>query len=349
VGAPSLLIVNAGSSSLKLSLLQDGSDDPVVASELELADGRIDETALSAALAGGLSAAGCTVHRLVHGGPRFRGPVRVDPGVRAALDELVSLAPLHLPGGLAALDAVTRALPDTPAIACFDTAFHATLPPAAYEYALPLAWRERWGLRRYGFHGLSHAYIARRAPQLLGRTGVRIVSCHLGSGASLCAIDAGGRSVDTTMGFTPLEGLVMATRAGSVDPGMLTWLLSQEGVGVGQLNDALEHESGLRGLAGDASMEAVLARRTAGDARAGLAIDVYLHRLRAGIAAMAASSGGVDAVAFTGGVGEHAASIRDEAVAGLRFLGGFEVLCIPAREDLEMARQARGVLAGERS
>jgi acetate kinase len=304
---------------------------------------------LGAARGGGLRAPDSTVHRLVHGGSRFRGPVRVDAGVRAALDGLVSLAPLHLPGGLAALDAVTRALPDTPAIACFDTGFHATLPPAAYEYALPLAWRERWGLRRYGFHGLSHAYIARRVPELLGRSGMRIVSCHLGSGASLCAIDAGGRSVDTTMGFTPLEGLVMATRAGSVDPGMLIWLLSQEGVGVAQLSDTLEQESGLRGLAGDASMQQVLARRAAGDPRAALAIDVYLHRLRSEIAAMAASLEGVDAVAFTGGVGEHAAAIREETVARLAFLGEFEVLCIPAREDLEMARQARALLAAEGS
>ena len=341
-----VLVVNAGSSSLKLSLLDEGATEPIAARELELTDARIDQAALSAALACGLSAADCTAHRLVHGGARFRDPVRVDATVRAQLDELIPLAPLHLPSGLAALDAVTQALPQAPAIACFDTAFHATLAPAAYEYALPLEWRRRWGLRRFGFHGLSHAYIARRVPELLGRAELRIVSCHLGSGASLCAIDAAGRSVDTTMGFTPLEGLVMGTRSGSVDPGMLLWLLSQAGVDAVELGDALEHRSGLLGLAGVASMRDVLARRAGGDARAALAVDVYVHRLRAGIAAMAAALGGVDAIAFTGGVGEHAAEIRDETAAGLGFLGAFAVVCVAAREDLEMVRQARAVLDG---
>jgi acetate kinase len=342
-----VLVVNAGSSTLKLSLLADGAAEPVAARELELADGKVDQAAVSAALADRLSAADFTAHRLVHGGARFRNAVLVDPTVRAQLDELVPLAPLHLPGSLDALDAVTRALPQAPAVACFDTGFHATLPPAAYEYALPLEWRARWGLRRFGFHGLSHAYIARRVPELLGRAGLRIVSCHLGSGASLCAIDAAGRSVDTTMGFTPLEGLVMGTRSGSVDPGMLLWLLSQAGLDAAACGEALEHRSGLLGLAGVASMRDVLARREDGDARAALAVDVYLHRLRGGIAAMAAALGGVDAIAFTGGVGEHAAEIRDETVAGLGFLGPFEVVCVRAREDLEMARQARDVLDDE--
>jgi acetate kinase len=339
-----VLVVNAGSSSLKLSLLDEGQTEPIAARQLELTDAEVDQAALSAALACGLSAADCTAHRLVHGGARFRHAVRIDPEVRSTLDQLVPLAPLHLPGGLAALDAVIRELPELPAVACFDTAFHATLPPAAYEYALPLDWRERWGLRRFGFHGLSHAYIAARVPELLGRSGLRIVSCHLGSGASLCAIDPAGRSVDTTMGFTPLEGLVMATRSGTVDPGLLLWLLSRGELGASQVSEALEHESGLAGLAGVASMQDVLARRAAGDERAALAVDVYLHRLRAGVAAMAAALGGLDVLAFTGGVGEHAAEIRDEAVSGLQFLGPFEVVCVPAREDLEMARQACAVL-----
>ncbi len=182
-------------------------------------------------------------------------------------------------------------LPGVPAVACFDTAFHATLPAAAATYALPRDWRERFGLRRYGFHGLSHAWVARRVPALLGRDGatLRIVSCHLGAGASLCAI-AGGRSVDTTMGFTPLEGLVMATRSGSVDPGLLLWLLERGGVSQRELADALEHRSGLLGLAGTADMREVLERAQRGDDAASLALEVYVHRLRAGIAAMAAAA-----------------------------------------------------------
>jgi acetate kinase len=240
------------------------------------------------------------------------------------------------------LDAVSAWLPGLPAIACFDTAFHATLPPQAWTFALPLEWRERWGLRRYGFHGLSHAYIARKVGEMFGPD-VRLVSCHIGSGASLCAV-AAGVSVDTTMGFTPLDGLVMATRSGSVDPGLLLWLLEQTGLTESEMASALEHESGLLGLAGSADMRAVLAAREAGDGRAAQAVAVYLHRLRAEIAAMAASLGGVDVIAFTGGVGERSEAIRTEAMQGLEFLGAHQVVAIPAREDLEMARQARELL-----
>ena len=207
---------------------------------------------------------------------------------------------------LAALRAVSDALPGLPAVACFDTAFHATLPEAASTYALPVEWRERWRVRRYGFHGLSHAWIARRVPKMLGLEsgGLRIVSCHLGAGASLCAI-AGGRSVDTTMGFTPLEGLVMATRSGSVDPGLLLWLLERTDTNEQELAAALEHDSGLLGLAGSADMRDVVAGARGGDQRARLALGVYLHRLRAGIASMTAALDGLDVLVFTGGVGEH--------------------------------------------
>jgi len=244
---------------------------------------------------------------------------------------------------------------------------HATIPAAAATYALPAEWRERWGLRRYGFHGLSHAWVARRTPELLerGASGLRIVSCHLGAGASLCAIND-GMSLDTTMGFTPLEGLVMATRSGSVDPGMLLWLLEHERLSATELAEALEHDAGLKGLAGTADMREVLSRADAGDEPARLARDVYIHRLRAGIAAMAASMAGIDVVAFTGGVGEHSAPVRAGAAAGLSFLGvsldrrrndgahadaeigaagaAVRTLVITAREDLEIARQVRAVL-----
>jgi acetate kinase len=361
-----VLVVNAGSSSLKLTLL-DGEDGVVASRDLDAPRARVDPEELESALGSRLREADAVGHRIVHGGERYSQAVRVDRGVRESLGELVELAPLHQPKSLAALDAVSEALPGLPAVACFDTAFHATLPAAASTYALPAEWRERWGLKRYGFHGLSHGWVARRAPELLRRepAGLRIVSCHLGAGASLCAI-ADGRSIDTTMGFTPLEGLVMATRSGNVDPGMLLWLATQEDLTIAELEDALEHRSGLLGLAGSADMREITARAQAGDERARLALDVYIHRLRAGIAAMTASLGGLDALVFTGGVGERSAEVRSRAAAGLGFLdvavdetanrdasgdvdlsaGSARVrtLVIPAREDVEIARQTRAVL-----
>jgi acetate kinase len=361
-----VLVVNAGSSSLKLVLL-DHDDQRIAQRELSTPRSAIDADALRAALDAGLGEADVVGHRIVHGGERFDAAVGIDAEVEAALRALVDLAPLHQSKSLAALDAVSAALPGVPAVACFDTAFHATLPPAAATYALPAAWRERFGIRRYGFHGLSHAWVARRAPALLGRDadGLRLVSAHLGAGASLCAI-ADGRSIDTTMGFTPLEGLVMATRSGSVDPGLLLWLLEHGPLSEHELADALEHESGLAGLAGTPDMREVLARADAGDAAARLAREVYLHRLRAAIAAMAASLGGIDALVFTGGVGERSAVVRELAVQGLGFLGlavdmqrnaavsadadvsragtPATTLVIVAREDLEIARQVRAIM-----
>ena len=246
--------------------------------------------------------------------------------VRRRLESLTDLAPLHQPKSLAALDAVTAVLPDTPAVACFDTAFHATIPAAAATFALPAEWRARWTLRRYGFHGLSHAYVSRRAAELTGHTapgapgGLRVVTCHLGAGASLAAVH-GGRSVDTTMGFTPLDGLVMATRSGSVDPGLVLWLEEHAGMPPRELAATLENRSGLTGLAGTGDMREVLSRAAAGDARAVLGRDVYLHRLRASIAAMAAAMDGLDVLVFTGGVGENSPEVRSRAAAGLGFLG----------------------------
>ena len=354
-----MLVVNAGSSSLKLRAL--GSEDAVVGSrDIALRDGEIDPRTVRDAV-GELSAPDAVGHRIVHGGARFRDPVRIDSEVERALRDLTELAPLHLPKSLAALDAVNAALPDAPAIACFDTAFHATMPDAAATYALPERWRERYGLRRYGFHGLSHGYAARRAAEILGRDDLR-VTCHLGAGASLAAV-RGGRCVDTTMGFTPLEGLVMATRSGSVDPGLLLWLLEREAMDERALAEALEHESGLRGLAGSGDMREVIADAAAGDERARLAFDVYIHRLRGLIASMAAAAGGIDALVFTGGVGENSSAVRAAAVEGLGFLGlaldperneqarpdgrvdepgsVARVLVIAAREDLEIAHLVR--------
>jgi acetate kinase len=361
-----ILTVNAGSSSLKLSLI--GDDDAVLASRelTAITDDGADAT-LREALRGELGAADAVAHRVVHGGSRFRDAVLVDDDVVDALTELVDLAPLHQPKSLAGLRAVGELLPDVPAIACFDTAFHQTIPPAAHTYALPAAWRDRWDIRRYGFHGLSHAWIARRSQALVGATPTRLVSCHLGSGASLCAI-MNGRSIDTTMGFTPLDGLVMASRSGSVDPGLLLWLLERNAMTESEMGHALEQDSGLLGLGGTADMREILDRASRGDDRARLARDVYLHSLRAGIASMTAALGGLDVLAFTGGVGEHAAEIRRECAAGIAFLGvevdgrvnreatadadlsgsGSQVttLLLRAHEDLEMARQTRDLLNG---
>jgi acetate kinase len=361
-----VLVVNAGSSSLKLTLLDD-ADAVLAERELPAPQARIEGRALREALDSPLGEAQAVGHRIVHGGERFRSAVSIDAGVESAMRELCELAPLHQPKSLAALDAVSAQLPQLPAVACFDTAFHATLPGPAFTYALPAQWNERWGLRRYGFHGLSHGWVARRAPELLGRParGLRIVSCHLGAGASLCAI-GDGASRDTTMGFTPLEGLVMATRSGSVDPGMLLWLAERGGLEVGELAEALEHRSGLLGLCGTADMREVLERAEDGDARAQLALDVYLHSLRAGIAAMTAALGGLDVLVFTGGVGERSARVRELAIDGLGFLGlaidaernravsadgelsaaqaHAATLVLTAREDLEIARQVRAIL-----
>ena len=357
-----ILVVNAGSSSLKLRVLND-ADEVTGSADLPPPRDGDDGAAIKAAIEpfGEVHAAG---HRIVHGGEEFRGPVLIEGGVRQRLGALIDLAPLHQPKSLAALDAVTAVLPDVPAIACFDTAFHATIPAAAATFALPAQWRERWSLRRFGFHGLSHAYLSRRAATLIG-PGLRLVSCHLGAGASLAAV-RDGRSVETTMGFTPLDGLVMATRSGSVDPGLVLWLQTHAGISAAELSSALEHRSGLAGLAGTADMAEVLARAAAGDAQAELAREVYLHRLAGSVAAMTAALDGLDALAFTGGVGENSAEIRSRAAARLGFLGvhvldepndtgsgdrdigspeaPVRVLVIAAREDIEIARQVREVI-----
>jgi acetate kinase len=360
-----VLVLNAGSSSLKLSLV-DEDDRVLLDREFEVAEGRLDESRLAGAVRSveGIEAIG---HRVVHGGPRYPASVRIDGEVIRYLVTITDLAPLHLPAALAGIAAAREVLPRLPAVACFDTAFHARIPSAASTYALPSEWRTRWALRRYGFHGLSHSYAAGRAAELTGQPleELRIVTCHLGAGASLAAVEH-GVSVDTTMGFTPLEGLVMATRSGSVDPGLVLWLEEHVGMPPSELATTLERRSGLLGLTGSADMRAVLESEAAGDADAALAVDVYLHRLRAGVAAMAAAMDGLDVLVFTGGIGERSAPIRERAAAGLGFLGialdpaandavepdadigapGARVrsLVVEAREDLEIARDVRRVL-----
>jgi acetate kinase len=335
-------VVNAGSSSLKLRVIGARAGDARAGDNSGAADDDVtaaaDLPAVGDGVGGGTVGGGTDVesikaaiesfgpvdavgHRIVHGGTLYTEPVLITAAVRQRRESLSDLAPLHQPKSLAALDAVSAVLPDTPAVACFDTAFHATIPAAAATFALPAEWRARWELRRYGFHGLSHSYVSRRAASLVGDPSkLRVVTCHLGAGASLAAVQD-GRSVDTTMGFTPLDGLVMATRSGSVDPGLVLWLEEHAGMPPRELASTLENRSGLTGLAGTGDMREVLSRAAVGDQRAALGRDVYVHRLRASIAAMAAALGGLDVLVFTGGVGENSPEIRSRAAAGLAFLG----------------------------
>jgi len=360
-------VVNAGSSSVKLRVVEDGtrvsSATDLGAPDAHLAD-RLDEFA---APVGPVDAVG---HRVVHGGSRFLVPVRIGPDVRHGLEGLNDLAPLHNRPALVGIDAAATRFAGVPQVACFDTSFHTSLPPEVTTYAVPADWVSRWGIRRYGFHGLSCAWAARRAPVLLGRPAdrLRLVVCHLGAGASVTAV-AAGRSADTTMGFTPLEGLVMATRSGDLDPGALLYALGH-GLTTPEADHALEYRSGLFGLCepcgGD--MRRLLAARTGGDRSAYLAVTVYLHRLRAKIAAMTAATSGTDALVFTGGVGEGAPAIRSEVVAGLEWMGArldedanrsvggadteisaagsaVATLVVHSREELQIADECAQVLA----
>lgn len=318
MSAQRVLVVNAGSSTVKIRLL-DADDRVELAVDLPADRGRPDPGALAATLRGLPARPDVVGHRIVHGGTMFTAPVLVTGDVAAELERLVALAPLHQPAGLAALRATGEALPDVAAVACFDTAFHATLPAAAATYAVPAGWREH-GVRRYGFHGLAHEWGARRVAELLGRPVERIVVAHLGSGASLCAVRH-GRSVDTTMGFTPTAGLVMGSRCGDLDPAVPLWLVVHCGMAATDVAGALDHGSGLLALAGDADMRSVLTAADRGCADATLAVDVWVHRARAGVAAMAAALGGLDALVFSGGIGEHQPRLRTRIAGGLGFLG----------------------------
>jgi acetate kinase len=371
-GMTRVLVVNTGSSTLKLAVVEVGDvvdAAPAAERDLLVDPWHGDDEALAGALAelGPVDAVG---HRVVHGGPDLVAATLVDDEVVERLRALTPLAPLHQPRAVAGLAAARRHLPDAPHVACFDTAFHATMPAAARTYALPAEWRERWGLQRFGFHGLSHAWSSRRGPEVGGLAPAdarRIVVCHLGNGASLCAV-LDGRSVDTTMGFTPLEGLVMGTRSGSVDPGLVLWLLTQAGLTAEEADDGLVHRSGLAGLSGtDGDLRHVLAARSRGDEAAMLAFDVMVHRLRQGVAAMVASMGGLDLLVFTAGIGEHSPEVRSAAADGLAFLGvaldpaanesasgdaditaagaPARTVVVTAREDLEIARQVLDLLA----
>jgi acetate kinase len=295
--------------------------------------------------------------------------VLVDDEVREQIGALVSLAPLHNAPALEALAAAQRELPDVPHVAVFDTSFHRSLPEEAMTYAVPRQWREQWGLKRYGFHGLSVEWCAERVPELVGRPVDRLIVCHLGGGSSVTAV-RGGRSVDTTMGFSPLEGVPMTTRSGSVDPGGLLYLLREHGLDAASLDHALNFDSGVKGLSGETGMIEVERRAAEGVASARLALDVMLHRLAGAVAAMAAAAEGIDALVFTAGVGEGSQFVRAGLCARLGFLGveidaarnrdfdsdcdiavpssAVRVLVVRAREEVVAARAARALLASGR-
>jgi acetate kinase len=329
-----ILVLNAGSSSLKTSLVGQPGDVTVLRRELQRPTGDGWTDALRASLADGdrIDALG---HRIVHGGARRTAPLLLSERVLGDLDSLRDLAPLHNGPALEVVAAARDAFPDLPQVACFDTAFHVGLPRAARTYPLPWEWTEDWGLRRFGFHGLSVAWAVERAAVLLERpvAELSLAVAHLGSGCSVTAVE-GGRSVDTSMGMTPLEGLMMATRSGSVDPGLLLELLDDGRVDAEGLRDGLEHRSGLLGVSGvSGDLRRVESAAAAGDERAALAIEMFVRRAAAAIAASATALPRLDAVVFTGGIGEHAAGVRVAICGRLRGLGVPAVLGLPGEAD----------------
>jgi acetate kinase len=367
------LALNAGSSTLKAALyeLEPGAGLANPGEPRWRADVQWDPTDGDAAaqelleqIPGDVDVVG---HRIVHGGELFHGPERITAAAKEAIGTLAAWAPLHNAAALRAIVAAERfAGPATPQVAVFDTAFHADLPAGAHTFAGPREWLER-GLRRFGFHGISHEYAAHRAARLLGRplAGLRLITCHLGAGCSLAAV-RNGRSADTTMGFTPLDGLVMGTRPGTLDAGLILHLLREPGASVDSLESLLNHRSGLRGLSGrSGDLREVLEARADGDAAAELAFEVYVHRLRSQVGAMLGALGRLDGIVFTAGVGENSPAVREAALAPFEFLGvrldrernaraepdadiaapgsAVRVLVVRAREEWAIARAAANV------
>ncbi len=395
-----VLVINTGSSSIKYRLLD-------VARERELASGLVDRIGVAGArlvhrvpgapddvveepiadheaglklvldafardgaLPTDLAAIG---HRVVHGGERFTDPTLVDDDVLAAIRALAPLAPLHNPANALGIEVARRLYPDIPQVAVFDTAFHRTLPPRAYRYALPRELADRHGIRRFGFHGTSHAYVSRRAACHLGRPveELALITLHLGNGASAAAV-AGGRSIDTSMDLTPLQGLVMGTRSGDIDPAVVFHLHREAGMDLAAIEELLTRRSGLLGLAGTSDLRDVQARAEAGDADAAEALDVFCYRIRGYVGAYAAALGRVDAIVFTAGIGENAPGVRARVCAGLEGFGVLvdaganaaagggartvsrpesrvAVLVVPTDEELEIAGQALQLVRGEPS
>ena len=367
-----VLVINAGSSSLKMSAIELGRLEPLAATQVDwgsdataVPDRRGTLTKAFATLAErgyGADAFDLVAHRVVHGGTLFRAPTLIDVNVIGDLRSLEPLAPLHNPVAVWAMRAQRRIMPNLPAVAVFDTAFHATLPEEGYVYALPWSWYSEWGVRRFGFHGISVTWSVRRAAELLGRPAadLSLIVAHLGNGCSVTAV-RGGASVSTSMGLTPLEGLVMGTRAGSIDPGTLLYAMREHSLDRSDLARILDHESGLLGVSGlSGDVRTLVDAAASGNDRARLALDIFVRRAAEEIAAAATSLATVDALVFTGGIGANAAGIRAEICGRLAVLGlpavptapvdddaviasnpaGFAVLRIEAREDLVIAEQA---------
>ncbi len=374
-----ILVFNAGSSSLKVGLF-----DFIDQREIDLQEIAWDHPAPGDAITNDVHNHTAAVrhlldkidtsqvsgvgHRVVHGGEQFRESVRIDDAVKQTIRDLGKIAPLHNPIALEVIEAAQAAFPKVPHIAAFDTAFHHTLAPSEYLYAIPYEWYTEWHIRRFGFHGLSYTYCAPKAAEILRRPleQTRLVICHLGSGCSLSAVQA-GRSVATTMGFTPLEGVMMGTRSGDVDPGVLLYLIDHENQTAASLNDALNHRSGLKGISGiSGDLRQILRAMEAGNERAKLAFEMFTARLRTHIAAMVAAMAGVDAIIFTGGIGEHSAEVREAVITPLAWLGAtldhaanrassadsdiadaeskVRVIVIATREDLVVARETRRLI-----
>ena len=367
---PHVLVINCGSSSIKLALIEPssgdcpwqalgerlGSDDarlvlkPAGEPKRTIELGRAEhEAALQAALGAlpprPLAAVG---HRVVHGGEAFAESVVLDGASIRAIEACSDLAPLHNPANLIGIRCAMQRLPDLGQVAVFDTAFHQTMPPRAYVYAVPYElYRER-KIRKYGFHGTSHRYVAERAAEQLGRplAELNLVTAHLGNGASATAIRS-GRSVDTTMGLTPLEGLVMGTRSGDVDPGLHEYLVEHAGMTIEQVGEMLNKQSGLLGLSGESNdMRNLLELEAQGHARASLAIEIFCYRLAKAILGLCAALPSLDALVFTGGIGENAGSIRERTVRLLGVLGSVRVLVVPTNEELVIAREAMRLVKG---
>lgn len=365
-----ILVLNAGSSTLKASLF--AMDKPhAQALWSQTWDWDISQVTeedfrsfLTPILHESLYAIG---HRVVHGGNQFKSPVLINEEVKKAIADLAPLAPLHNPLNLKGIEWMEHLLPQVPQVAVFDTAFHSHLPSKARTYPIPEQWR-LWGIEKYGFHGISHAYCANKAAEILKKplNRIRMITCHLGNGSSLAAVKD-GTCIETTMGFTPLEGLMMGTRSGSIDPGVLLYLLREKNFTEKMLDNGLNDESGLKGIAGDSDMRILLQRRREGDGKAKLAIEMYVYRLQCAIGALTGALQGVEAIVFTGGIGENATEIRAETCQSLEFLGAqldphlnqskssedrvlslensrIQILTVHTREDLAIAKSAMEVI-----
>jgi acetate kinase len=386
---PVILVLNAGSSSLKFALFDDAAKAEAVSglldwkgegrqatqtlnrqgvgptrTKIDVPDYGAAVTAVTQALGDELKGVRAVGHRVVHGGTRFQSSVRIDAGVKEEINRLSELAPLHNPPALEAILDAERTLPGVPHVAVFDTAFFTALPESAHVYPLPYEWYRAWGIRRFGFHGISHSYCAGRAAELLGGER-RLVICHLGNGCSASAV-RGGRPVATSMGFTPLEGLMMGTRCGSIDSSIPLFLQQSRGLSVEQLEEKLQHASGLLGVSGVSSdYRHVEEAARQGNERARLALTMFADRVRATIGAYAATLGGIDALVFTAGIGENSASLRARVCDGLECVGlrldprlneacrpdadcaagdsPGRILVLGTREELMIARETRRV------